>query len=127
MGPALVFYPEVRLPANAEYLAGFDRFSKSVCEEVYLVSQVESQTGAFKAPEGQSVFSGVLNSGIAKVGFAATLAAAKKRANSASTWAARTTTGSAWPGTLTIQLGLAKGALKRSRSSLSSLANANNL
>merc|ERR1711935_208157 len=81
--PALVFYPEVRLPANAEFLAGFDRFSKSECEEVYIVSQTESQMGAFKAPEGQSVFSGVLNGGISKVGFAATLAAAKKRANSA--------------------------------------------
>lgn len=81
--PALIFYPEVRLPANTEYLAGFDRLSKSVCEEVYLVSQGATTAGAFKAPEGQSVFSGVLNAGLAKQGYATTLAAAKKRGNSA--------------------------------------------
>jgi hypothetical protein len=77
--PELVYYPEVRLPANTQYLAGFDRFSKSVCEEVYLVKQAETEFGILKAPEGQTLFSGVLNGGIAKDGFAATLAAAKKR------------------------------------------------
>lgn len=82
--PEALFYPVVRLPENAEYLPGMDRFSKSVCEEVYIVTQKATDTGALKAPEGMTLLTGVLNAGVAKAGFAKTLAAASAEVRSGS-------------------------------------------